>query len=281
MAWDPKTYLAFGAERTRPASDLLARIPLETPKRVADLGCGPGNSTALLRARWPDAEIVGIDSSPEMLREARASGAAARFIESDIASWMPDEPYDVIFSNAVLQWLGDHETLVPRLFSLVKPGGVFAFQIPRNYDEVCQVLVREAAADPRWAAQLQSARDWWNGLVPERYYDLIALEAQAIDLLRPFSPHQTRKHFWSITADCWPRLTGRAPTARPFTGFSGCFWSPTSNLILPVCNVAFSRLTRFCRVLMRILLEHLQKCNKDLRRDLGIFGASTKEAING
>jgi trans-aconitate 2-methyltransferase len=182
MAWDPKTYLAFGAERTRPASDLLARIPLETPKRVADLGCGPGNSTALLRARWPDAEIVGIDSSREMLREARASGVAARFIESDIASWMPDEPYDVIFSNAVLQWLGDHETLVPRLFSLVKPGGVFAFQIPRNYDEVCQVLVREAAADPRWAAQLQSARDWWNGLVPERYYDLIALEAQAIDL---------------------------------------------------------------------------------------------------
>jgi trans-aconitate 2-methyltransferase len=182
MAWDPKTYLAFGAERTRPASDLLARISVQAPKRVADLGCGPGNSTALLRARWPDAEIVGIDSSPEMLRDARSSGVAARFVEGDIASWAPDEPFDVIFSNAVLQWLGDHERLIPRLFSFVKPGGVFAFQVPRNYDEVCQVLVREATADPRWAAELQSVRDWWNGLAPERYYDLLARDAQTIDL---------------------------------------------------------------------------------------------------
>ena len=182
MAWDPKTYLAFGAERTRPASDLLARIPLAAPNRVADLGCGPGNSTALLRARWPSAEIVGIDSSPEMLRDARSSGVAARFIKGDIASWMPDEPFDVIFSNAVLQWLGDHEMLIPRLFSFVKPGGVFAFQVPRNYDEVCQVLVREAAADSRWAQQLQSVRDWWNGLVPERYYDLLAADARTVDL---------------------------------------------------------------------------------------------------
>jgi len=182
MAWDPKTYLAFGAERTRPASDLLARIPLEAPRRVVDLGCGPGNSTALLRARWPDAEIVGIDSSLEMLRDAHASGVAAQFVEGDIASWEPDEAYDVIFSNAVLQWLGDHERLIPRLFSFVKRGGVLAFQIPRNYDELCQVLVREAAADPHWAAQLQSVRDWWNGLVSERYYDLLAAHAQTVDL---------------------------------------------------------------------------------------------------
>jgi len=181
MAWDPKTYLAFSAERTRPASDLLARIPLEAPKRVVDLGCGPGNSTALLRARWPDAEIVGIDSSPEMLRDARASGVAAQFLAGDITSWAPDEPYDVVFSNAVLQWIGDHESLIPRLFSFVSPGGVLAFQMPRNYDEVCQVLVREAIADPRWAGQLRSVRDWWNGLAPERYYDLLSPGAGSID----------------------------------------------------------------------------------------------------
>jgi trans-aconitate 2-methyltransferase len=181
MAWDPKTYLAFGAERTRPASDLLGRIPLASPKRVVDLGCGPGNSTALLRARWPDANIVGIDSSPEMLRDARASGVAAEFIEGDITTWTPDEPCDVIFSNAVLQWLTDHEVLIPRLFSFVRPGGVLAFQMPRNYDEVCQVLVREAVKDPRWSARLAGVRDWWNGLVPERYYDLLAPEAGSID----------------------------------------------------------------------------------------------------
>src|SRR3990167_6871390 len=123
MAWDPKTYLAFGAERTRPAADLLARIPLPSPKRVADLGCGPGNSTALLRTRWPEAEIDGIDLSPEMLSDTRSSGVEARFIAADIATWSPDAPYDVIYSNAALQWLGDHERLFPRLLSFVTPGG--------------------------------------------------------------------------------------------------------------------------------------------------------------
>ena len=181
MAWDPKTYLAFNAERTRPAADLLARIPLQAPKRVADLGCGPGNSTALLRARWPDADITGVDSSPEMLRDARSSGVDARFIEGDITTWRPDAPYDLVFSNAVLQWIGDHENLLPRLFSFVRPGGVLAFQVPRNYDELCQVLVREATSDPRWSEQLRSVRDWWNGLAPEHYYDLLAPGATVID----------------------------------------------------------------------------------------------------
>jgi trans-aconitate 2-methyltransferase len=182
MAWDPKTYLAFGAERTRPASDLLVRIPLEAPKRVADLGCGPGNSTALLRTRWPDAAIDGIDLSPEMLSDARASGIDARFITADIAQWTPDAHYDVVYSNAALQWLGDHERLIPRLFSFVAPGGVLAIQVPRNYDEVCQVLVCEAVADPRWAEKLKGVRDWWNGLAPERYYDRLAPGARRIDL---------------------------------------------------------------------------------------------------
>jgi trans-aconitate 2-methyltransferase len=182
MAWDPKTYLAFGAERARPASDLLARVPLEAPKRIADLGCGPGNSTALLRARWPDAEIDAIDLSPEMLEDARASGIDARFIQADIAQWAPDTHYDLIYSNAVLQWLRGHETLVPRLFSFVGSGGALAIQMPRNFDEVCQVLLREAVADSRWAAKLRDVRDWWNGLAPEAYYDLLARDAHSIDL---------------------------------------------------------------------------------------------------
>jgi trans-aconitate 2-methyltransferase len=182
MAWDPKTYLAFGSDRTRAASDLLARISLDAPKRVADLGCGPGNSTALLRGRWPDAKIDAVDSSPEMLRDARASGVDARFISADIAQWNPDRLYDVIYSNAALQWLGDHERLIPRLFSFVAPGGVLAIQVPRNYDEVCQVLVREAVADPRWEDRLRDVRDWWNGLAPECYYDLLAPVAQTVDL---------------------------------------------------------------------------------------------------
>ena len=173
MGWDPKTYLAFGAERTRPAADLLARIPLEHPRRVADLGCGPGNSTALLRARWPEAEIDAIDFAPEMLADARKSGVDARFIQADIAAWTPDGAYDVIYSNAALQWLENHESLLPRLMSFVRPGGMFAVQVPRNFEEHCHVLLRRAVGDPRWSAELKEVRDWWNVLEPETYFDLL------------------------------------------------------------------------------------------------------------
>jgi trans-aconitate 2-methyltransferase len=182
MAWDPDIYLAFGAQRTRPAADLLARVPLAKPARVADLGCGPGNSTALLRARWPDAAIDGIDSSPEMLRDARAGGVEARFIEADLAHWMPDAPYDVLYSNAALQWLNDHETLFPRLLSFLAPGGVLAVQVPRNFDAPCHRLIRQAVADPRWAGRLEGVRDWWNVGTAEFYYDLLAPQARHIDL---------------------------------------------------------------------------------------------------
>ena len=182
MGWDPKTYLAFGAERTRPAADLLARVPVAAPRRVADLGCGPGNSTALLRARWPEAEIDAIDFASEMLADACKSGVDARFIEADIAAWTPDETYDVIYSNAALQWLADHEALMPRLLSFVRPGGVLAVQVPRNFEEHCHVLLRQAVADPRWRDELKEVRDWWNVLAPEAYFDLLKPVATSVDL---------------------------------------------------------------------------------------------------
>jgi len=182
MAWDPKTYLAYGEERTRPAADLLARVPVDRPERVADLGCGPGNSTALLRSRWPDCKIDAIDFAPEMLDDARASGVNARFIEADIANWQPEAQYDVIYSNAALQWLSGHEKLLPRLLSFVKPGGALAVQVPRNFDELCHRLIRQAVADPRWKSELTEVRDWWNVLEPEAYFDLLSPLARAVDL---------------------------------------------------------------------------------------------------
>jgi trans-aconitate 2-methyltransferase len=182
MAWDPKTYLSYGAERTRPAADLLNRVLIATPSRVADLGCGPGNSTALLRARWPDAAIDGVDSSAEMLEEAPALKLDVRLIKADIAQWTPQAAYDVIYSNAALQWLGNHEMLFPRLLSYLRPGGVLAVQMPRNADELCDRIIREAILDPRWAANLKGVRDFWNVRPPETYYDLLAPRARAIDL---------------------------------------------------------------------------------------------------
>jgi trans-aconitate 2-methyltransferase len=182
MAWDPKTYLSFGAERTRPAAELLARIAVESPVTVVDLGCGPGNSTALLAARWPAAQLEGVDSSPEMLEEAKHSGVKARWSQADIANWNPTAPFDVIFSNATFQWLPDHKTLLPRLMSRITEGGAFAFQVPRNFDEPCHTLIHEIAKAGPWAAKLKDVRDWWNVLEPETYFGILETVVREIDI---------------------------------------------------------------------------------------------------
>jgi trans-aconitate 2-methyltransferase len=181
MKWDPSTYLTFGDQRTRPAADLLARIPADAPRRVADLGCGPGNSTALLARRWPQARIDGIDSSPAMLEQAESSGVAARWIAADIARWAPQAPYDVIFSNAAYQWLGRHESLLPRLVAHTAKGGVFAFQIPGNFASPSHALMRKVAEDGPWADRLRGVRDV-SVLTPTRYYDILAPCVRTLDI---------------------------------------------------------------------------------------------------
>jgi trans-aconitate 2-methyltransferase len=182
MAWDPKTYMKFGAERTRPAAELLARVPIEAPGRVVDLGCGPGNSTALLVERWPSADVTGLDSSPEMLKEAKVSGVRANWIEADVTSWRPDEPFDVMFSNAALQWIPDHRTLLPRLMRAIVEGGVFAMQVPRNFDEPCHTLIHDIAQNGPWKDKLKDVRDWWNVRSPAEYFDILEPLTGSIDI---------------------------------------------------------------------------------------------------
>ncbi|SCA56456.1 Trans-aconitate 2-methyltransferase [Candidatus Terasakiella magnetica] len=131
--WNPSVYLEFGSERLRPALDLMAQVPLETPKRIVDLGCGPGNVTALLQQRWPKAEVLGIDSSNEMLAQAKENHPEITWQQGDIAQWESSEPVDLIFSNACLHWLGDHESLFPRLLENLCDGGVLAVQMPNNF----------------------------------------------------------------------------------------------------------------------------------------------------
>ena len=181
MSWNPKIYMTFADHRTRPAAELLARVRSEQPARVIDLGCGPGNSTGLLAARWPEADLEGLDSSAAMLAEARASGVPARWIEADLANWAPRAPYDVIFSNATLQWLSGQETLLPRLMGFVKEGGTFAFQVPVNYDAPSHLLMREAAADPRWREKLVNVREIERGRA-EIYYDILKPHAASLDI---------------------------------------------------------------------------------------------------
>jgi len=182
MSWNPERYLAFGDHRTRPAIDLLARLALEAPARVADLGCGPGNSTALLVERWPDAAMIGIDNSAEMLAKARASGIRASWVEADIAQWTPTAPFDVLFSNAALQWLADHALLLPRLFEQVAPGGMLAVQMPRNFGAPSHVLLREVAATGPWSERLQPLLSAEPVGPPAWYYDLLAPGAASLDI---------------------------------------------------------------------------------------------------
>jgi trans-aconitate 2-methyltransferase len=181
MVWNPKTYLAFADERTRPAAELLARVPDEAPARVIDLGCGPGNSTALLCTRWPDAKIEGLDSSPDMLAQAKKAGVEAEWIEADVATWKAAAPYDVIYANATYQWLGDHPALLPRLIGFVKPGGTFAFQVPHNMDAPSHVLMRETAAGGPWSAKLANVREV-AVLPPANYYAILRPHAASVDI---------------------------------------------------------------------------------------------------
>ncbi len=149
--WDPERYLAYADERGRPFVELVARVGATAPRRVVDLGCGPGNLTALLKARWPDAEVAGVDSSPEMVAAAR-SVAGVDFSVGDLRSWRPDEPVDVLVSNATLQWVPGHLDLLPDLVGHVAPGGWLAFQVPGNFDEPSHTLRRDLAAEPAYAA---------------------------------------------------------------------------------------------------------------------------------
>lgn len=181
MVWNPSVYLGFGDERTRPAVELLARIRCENPARVVDLGCGPGNSTAVLAARWPEAELEGVDSSPDMLNEARRTDVRAKWIEADIASWSPASAYDVIFSNATLQWLDAHRTLLPRLMGFVKKGGAFAFQVPHNMEAPSHRLMREAAAAGPWKDKLARVREV-AVLSSADYFAILAAVGSNVDI---------------------------------------------------------------------------------------------------
>lgn len=180
--WDPKLYMTFGAERTRPAVDLAARVAVAAPRHVVDLGCGPGNSTAVLRARWPAAAVTAIDNDPAMIAVAERTDPAVRWERGDAGAFAPAEPFDVVFSNAVLQWLPDHAALAPRLFAAVAAGGALAVQLPAHLHSPLHRHILEVAARPAWADTL---RNVGHGIVAHDagfYYDVLAPLAARVDL---------------------------------------------------------------------------------------------------
>jgi trans-aconitate 2-methyltransferase len=181
MAWDPKVYLDFEDERTRPAAELLARIAHKNPVHVIDLGCGPGNSTALLARRWPKAKLEGLDSSEPMLDQAKRSGINAVWHSGEIPNWAPATRYDVIFTNATLQWVPDQPKILPRLMSFLEPGGTLAFQVPCNFDAPSHKLIRDVAAEGPWGSKLRNVRNLTLG-TPRFYYDILEPLSAALDI---------------------------------------------------------------------------------------------------
>ena len=149
--WDPAVYGRFGAERSRPFDDLVARIGVTAPRAVVDLGCGPGDLTATLAARWPDARVTGVDSSPEMIGKARGIGAGVDFRVGDVRVWQPDPDVDVVVSNATLQWVPEHRGLLTEWARRLTPGAWLAVQVPGNFDAPSHRALRAVAATPRFA----------------------------------------------------------------------------------------------------------------------------------
>jgi trans-aconitate 2-methyltransferase len=182
--WDPAQYLRHAGHRARPFADLLARVPDPPSGRpdVADLGCGPGNITALLADRWPTARITGYDNSPEMLDKARVEhagptpdGGRLDFAHADVRTWAPGQPYDLIVSNATLQWIPGHAERFGQWIAGLKPGGTFAFQVPGNFSAPSHRLMREIAHSARWRDRLAGTLRHDDAvLAPETYLEKLA-----------------------------------------------------------------------------------------------------------
>jgi trans-aconitate 2-methyltransferase len=205
--WDPHRYLQYADERSRPFLDLLSRVGATEPARVVDLGCGPGTLTALLAQRWPDADVLGLDSSPEMVAAAQEV-PGVRFEVGDLRAWQPEEPVDVLVSNATLQWVPGHLELLPRLVGAVAPGGWFALQVPGNLEAPSHELRRELAAEPRFAP-------WVAGVAvpdaadPEVYLGLLTDLGCEVDAWETTYLHVL--HGEDPVFD-WVRGTGARPT---------------------------------------------------------------------
>jgi trans-aconitate 2-methyltransferase len=204
--WDADQYLKYADERSRPFFDLLARVPESDANFIVDLGCGPGNLTRTLIDRWPQARVLGVDNSPEMLDQASRLAMPGRldFLQADILSWSPAAPVDRIVSNAAWQWVGHHESLLSRLAKALSPGGTLAVQMPYHFQSPAHQIIEETKDDPRWRPALEG----------------VGLHRQSV---LPLVWYVERLHDLGFVADAWQTtyihvLTGENPVLEWFKG---------------------------------------------------------------
>lgn len=221
-SWDAEQYAKFKRERTLPATDLARAIPTEDVKTVLDVGCGIGNSTDVLRARFPHAHIVGADNSDAMLAAARESHPDLAFIRLDAAHDLPRHTarYDVVFSNACIQWIPDHPRLLAELFALLNDGGYLAVQTPLQAKHPMHALIRSVAESDKWADKLPQKRLFYN-LTDSGYYDVLAALSANFRLWETVYMHEMPSHESLIE---WYKGTGLRPFLEQLSPADGeCF----------------------------------------------------------
>jgi trans-aconitate 2-methyltransferase len=194
IEWDSELYLRYEKERTQPSLDLAFRIPLEAPEEIIDLGCGPGNSTRVLRQRWPDARIAGLDSSPAMLERARKVSGDIEWRVGDIQTWSEHDRFDLVFANASLHWVANHETLMRRLIDALKPGGILAFQMPALYRQPAAEAVNELASSSNWQPYQLREKYTLFAHKPGAYYDWLAPLSRQLQIWETVYFHELENH---------------------------------------------------------------------------------------
>ena len=182
MTWDPTQYAKFTDLRLRPALDLINRVPLDSPTRIVDLGCGSGNVTARIAERWPGATVIGVDSSAEMLGVAREKYRSIAWQEAELGDWEAERPIELVYSNAALHWIGEHARLFPRLMNQVLPGGVLAVQMPRNFGAPSHAICDELAMRPPWREKLAHLVKRAPVSEPGVYYDLMRSRTSSLEI---------------------------------------------------------------------------------------------------
>lgn len=207
--WDAGQYLKFQAERTQPARDLASKIPLQTVQKALDIGCGPGNSTRIVKERFPSASVLGIDQSPEMIRAARGANPDLTFQVFDITQELTPlgGEYDLIFSNACLQWVPEHEKLLPQLIGFLRPGGALAVQIPNNFQEPVHRILARLSSSEKWHTCFSSPRIF-HQLAPAQYFDLLSEHTAEFTMWETTYYHRLPSHQAILE---WYRGTGLRP----------------------------------------------------------------------
>lgn len=209
MDWNSEQYLKFERERTQPAIDLINRMNIKNAGKIADIGCGPGNSSEILKKAYPKAHVIGADNSGNMLTAAKKRCPDIDFILCDVSKslYKLGGGFDAVFSNACLQWVPEHRKILAELFSIMKRGGVLAVQVPYNFNEPIHKIINATAALPKWKKYFTSPRIFYT-LRPEEYYDILSANA--------FEVHMWETTYYHILPSQrsileWYRSTGMKP----------------------------------------------------------------------